>query len=411
MPPNPPLAQIPFFDSHLDLAYLAVNKRDMLATLPELEKSAANLPHPPAAVTLPSLAPHANTFGGVRLALGTIFTEPVASAALAIAPEKYPSHDADAAHRAGRAQLEAYLTWRDQGHINLSLRDLLRSDSGTGDIRGGMGVAEPVPPSPERLLARLGNRRPGPHVASASSGQATQSSEPQPLTVGILIENADPIRSPDELEWWRERGVVAIGMAWIHQSRYAGGNATSHGLSDLGRDLVRRMDALRIVHDASHLSDRAFSELIECARGPVMASHSNCRALLADPSEQRHLSDAQIRAIVERPAPANQVPGGIIGLNLFSRFLDTTAHDSGRASIESCVRHVEHVCEISGDLLHVGLGSDMDGGFPSSRLPAAIDRPEHLPRLLDALINRGWTDADLRSFAFGNWTRFFNQAL
>lgn len=381
-----PTLDVPFFDAHLDLAYLAVNKRRMAEPLGDAD---LHEPHPPAAVTLAELAARKNEndpdggFTGVRLALGTIFTEPIDDRSAAGRPEQYPTGDIEAAHRAGRAQMEAYLTWRDEGLIDLDLRRHLRSEPGTGEIRGGMGVAEPAPPSPGRLVGRL-PARPG-------------------LSIGILMENADPIRSPDEIDWWRDRGLVAVGLAWARPSRYAGGNIVETGLSDLGRELVKNMDRLRIVHDVSHLSDRAFDDLMELTGRPVMASHSNCRALLGDPAEQRHLTDAQIRRIVER--------GGVIGLNLFSRFLDASVRESGRAPLESCVRHVEHVCLIAGDRRHIGLGSDMDGGFSADRLPEGIDRPADLVRLLESLRDRGWSDDDLAGFACWNWVRFFNRVL
>lgn len=371
-----------WFDAHLDLAYLAVCGRDMLASL---DPSAP--PHPPAAVTLPALAA-----GNVRLALATIFTEPQGDG-----PEGYAPGDYERAQTLGRAQLEVYLTWRDRGRCTLALRRLLRRDIGTGEIRGGMGVAEAVPHSPRSLVAGL---PPNP-----------------PLHLGILIENADPIRSPADLGWWRDRGVVAIGLAWAKSSRYAGGNTTDEGISPLGRELVAGMDRLGLVHDASHLSDRAFAELCDLTDRPIIASHSNCRVILGEPTAQRHLTDDQIREIVKR--------GGVIGLNLFAKFIDrrcgsslppstgtpTAAPAPGdvpRPSIDAAIDHVEHICDLAGDRLHVGLGSDMDGGFAADRLPHGIDAPRDLDRLAEGLAARGWPDDDIFNFACGNWIRFWS---
>src|SRR5689334_12521266 len=115
-----------WFDAHLDLAYLAVNARDMLGPL-----SPSSGPHPPAAVTLPAMRG-----GGVRFALATIFTE-----AGGTGPEGYPAGNVERAAAVGRAQLEVYLTWRDRGEIALDLRKALRRDPAVGQIRGGMGVA------------------------------------------------------------------------------------------------------------------------------------------------------------------------------------------------------------------------------------------------------------------------------
>lgn len=359
-----PSPRLTWFDAHLDLGALAVCGRDLTAPL-----DPAMTPWPPASVTLPSLAE-----GHVRFALGTIFLE-----AGGAGPEGYAVGDAEMAHRRARAQLEAYLTWRDRRLIAIDLPAVLKSPPGLGEVRGGMGVSHVVPIPLRERIARL------PNVPA--------------LHVGILIEGADPIRTPEELSWWKSQGVVAVGMAWAKPSRYAGGNSTDTGLTDLGRELVKEIDRLRVVHDVSHLSDRALAELFELTDRPVIASHSNCRSLLGDPSNQRHLTDAAIREITRR--------GGVIGLNLFSKFLREGLGDSGRASITDGVRHVEHVCDIAGNRSSVGLGSDMDGGFGASRLPEGIDRPADLRLLAEALSDAGWNDDDIRGFAWENWGRFW----
>ncbi|MCC6661781.1 MAG: dipeptidase [Phycisphaerales bacterium] len=363
-----------WFDAHLDLAYLAVSGRNMLAPL-----APASGPHPPAAVTLPALRE-----GGVRFALATIFTE-----AGGKGPEGYPAGNVDRAAAVGRAQMEAYLTWRDGGEVGLDLRRVFRCEPGVGQIRGGMGVAEVVRPTPEQVVAAL-PREPWMHL-------------------GILVECADPIRDPSDLKWWVERGVVAIGLTWARGSRYAAGNgapscSSRTGLTPLGRDMVQAMDALGVVHDVSHLSWRAMDDLLTMTEAAVVASHSNCSALLdgdaATPS-QRHLRDEHIREIARR--------GGVIGVNLFSAFLrpGLTPEKPGRATIAEVVKHVEHIRGAAGGRRCVGLGSDMDGGFGASLLPEHINRPADLARLADALRDRGWSDEDAEDFRWRNWARFW----
>ncbi len=239
------------------------------------------------------------------------------------------------------------------------------------------------------------------------------------LQLGILIENADPVRSPDELPWWVERGVVAIGLAWWTSSRYAGGNGTDEGLTDLGRDMIRAMDDLGVIHDLSHLSQRASDELLEATDRPVIASHSNARALLGgtdNPGWQRHLSDDSIREIGRR--------GGVIGLNLCANFLrfypgledgnPTTlageATGAARPTLDDAIALVEHVCDITGSRAHVGLGSDMDGGFSATQMCEEIESPADLGKLASALVRRGWSDAEVEGFRRGNWRRFFASA-
>jgi len=313
----------------------------------------------PAGVTLPALLG-----GNVRACLATIFTEaqtdpddPEAETGA----HAYPIGDAEAAHRAGLRQLKLYHAWRDAGVID--------------------------------LMARRHSGAPPPCLRAAA---------PSCLLTGLLMECADPVVEPDDLDWWADQGVVAIGMAWWHQSRYAGGNGVETGLTDLGRALVPRMDDLGIVHDASHLSDRSLRELLDLTDAPVIATHSNCRALMgtdAPVRAQRHLADETIMEIARRE--------GVIGLNLYRRFIAPDLGDADRPSIDDAVAHVEHVCDLAGDRAHVGLGSDMDGGLTANDLPEGIDRPANLSKLTDALAARSWSDDDVHAFAWRNWARFW----
>lgn len=348
-----------WFDAHLDLAYLAVNGRSMAAPL---DRSAG--PHAPASVTL-----HELRDAGVEAFLGTIFTEADGKDAVG-----YPAADARAAYARGVAQLDCYRQWADRGELMIQKKD------------------SPKPATVPGKSAKAWERAP---IVLA-----------EPMRVLILMECADPIREPAELEWWAEKGVRAIGLAWARGSRYASGNSepsckSLFGLNEAGVELVREMDRLGVVHDVSHLSDRAFGELMARAGGRVMASHSNARALLGDPSNQRHLTDLQIREIVQR--------GGMIGLNLYGKFL-VPRGQARRATIADAVAHVDHVCTLVGDTSHVGLGSDLDGGFSANELPKEIERVSHFVRLAEGLHDAGWSDEAIHAFAWGNWARWWGLA-
>lgn len=341
-----------WFDAHLDLAYLAETGRDMHA-----EPADARGRHQPVAVTLPALAG-----AGVRACLGTIFTEPTDpdSPDRETGPFAYLDDDALGAWKAGMRQLKLYHAWRDAGIVQLM------------PLRG-----TPAPASPA------------------------------PLGLGVLMEGADPIETPEQLDEWADMGVIAVGLTWARRSRYAGGNATPMddpriGLSDIGRELVARIDARGLVHDVSHLSQRGVDELFTLTGAGVMASHSNCRSLMGgrdDPKAQRHLADETVREIARR--------GGVIGINLLSDFLNPSITRGQRAAIDDVVAHVERVCELAGSRAHVGLGSDADGGFGADRLPQGVNAMSDLARVLEALNARGWSDADLAGFAEGNWLRFW----
>jgi membrane dipeptidase len=354
-----------WFDAHLDLATLAVLGREM--TAPSLASCGG--PWQPAAATLTSLAE-----GQVGAYLGTIFTERGGTDAVGYAM----GDDGTAAHAAGLAQLRVYQRWAAMGLLNF----------------GGIGYTV------------LDGAHSDPAVR-AFTAQGTLADAP-PARCAILMECADPIREPGELSWWVDRGVVVIGLAWARGSRYAGGNmkldgASQGGLTTRGRELVRLMDDAGIVHDQAHLSDAATWELFEATDRLVIATHCNCRAI-ADPSgaNERHLTDDTIREIGRR--------GGVIGLNLFSRFLIADSakqfeQAKRRATIDEAVAHVEHVCDLLGHRASVGLGSDLDGGLTADDLPEGINAPKDYELLAEGLRDRGWSDEDVGAFMWGNWQR------
>jgi membrane dipeptidase len=321
-------------DAHLDLAYL-----DLMGPTVEAD-------HPtPAArgVSLPALVR-----GGVRIALGTIFTEFGSGGAA----WGYVDHDdLEGAHAAGVRQLERYEAFERAGRIRIVRT---RADLETCMQPGGA---------------------PG---------------------IVILMECADPIRTPEEAAWWHARGLRAVGLSWAHGSRWAGGNARAGGLTTGGRALVQALDALGVLHDASHLSDAAFDDLCAATDRRIVATHSNMRALM-DPRE-RHLTDAQVSEIARRD--------GVVGLNLYGKFL---ARDRA-ATLDDAIAHVEHAAAIAGRT-GVGLGSDFDGGFTPADCPAGCGRPDELGALDRALAARGWGGADRTAFMHGNWMRVLREAL
>ncbi len=213
----------------------------------------------------------------------------------------------------------------------------------------------------------------------------------------ILMEGADPIDGPRDLMRWHEGGLRAVGLTWAKGNRYAGGNGAPGPLTAAGRELVAALDDAGIIHDASHLPDAALDELLGIARGPLVATHSNCRAITG--LDQRHLRDEHIAAIGER--------GGVVGLNLYSRFLAL----GRRATIADCVAQLKHVASVMKHRRGAGLGSDADGGFPATELPEGLDHPAKLPSLAAALATAGWSATDLDGFTHANWHRLLKHAL
>ena len=220
------------------------------------------------------------------------------------------------------------------------------------------------------------------------------------LSMLLLMEGADPIRSPEDVRWWAEQGLRIVGLTWSSGTRYAGGNDCDTGITDEGKELVASLDEHAIVHDASHLSDYAFDDLCSNAKGRIIASHSNSRVVLNNKS-QRHLSDEQAKEIFRR--------GGVIGLNLCTQFLSKTFDKNNTdATIDDCVEHIMHYCELAGNRTQVALGSDFDGGFSTAYLPINLKHPNQICNLADALLDAGFSNEELASFAHGAWIRVLN---
>ena len=295
-------------------------------------------PPPTGAISWPSLVE-----SKVGIAFGTIFTQmngPEHD------PASYPQGDRDAAARAGRAQMAWYESMEEAGHMRLA-----------------------------RTVADLDD----------------DSSIP---TVVLLMECADPIVDPEDLEWWVRKGLRLVGLSWGLGSRHAGGNAAPGGLTAEGRELVKALDESGVGHDVSHLSREAFDDLMATANGPICATHSNAAAITED--DPRYLTDEQYAAIADRD--------GIVGLNLYGRQL---ARDR-QATIEDCLDHLEHAAHIIGRH-RVALGSDADGGFEASGLPIGLQRMQDLPRLATGLADRGWSDEQIEGFQRGNWRRWLGR--
>ena len=150
---------------------------------------------------------------------------------------------------------------------------------------------------------------------------------------------------PGRLEWLYEKGFRMTTLTWNYRNKLAGSCWTGEGLSDQGREFVRQAQRLGIAIDVSHLSDRAFWDLVEITEKPILASHSNSRVCCDCP---RNLTDDQFRVIREL--------GGVVGMNLYAAFLNA----DGRASFDDVRRQLEHWLSLGGEKT-VALGGDLDG--------------------------------------------------
>jgi membrane dipeptidase len=217
----------------------------------------------------------------------------------------------------------------------------------------------------------------------------------------LLLEGADAIRTPDDLPEWFDAGLRIVGLAW-KQTRYAGGTGAPGPITTDGKTLVMALDKLGIIHDTSHLAEQSFWDLLDLTNRAVIASHSNCRAIVGD--GDRHLSDEMIRAIVQR--------NGVIGINFYDKFLlPRSEHGLRRATLTDVINHMKHICDLSGSATNVGIGTDMDGGLGREQIPVEITTSADLPRVAEALSSSGFPDHDVNQIMGENWRRFFAAAL
>jgi membrane dipeptidase len=212
----------------------------------------------------------------------------------------------------------------------------------------------------------------------------------------LHVEGAEAIDGDlDALYVLHQTGLRSLGPVWSRPNRFAEGVPfsfpsspdTGAGLTAAGRDLVRACNELGIMIDLSHLNEKGFFEVAGLSDAPLVATHSNAHSLCAS---SRNLTDAQLVAIRDS--------GGVVGVNYATGFLNPDGVSTPDTSLETVVRHFDHLLGILGEG-GVALGSDFDG----AGIPAAIGDVRGVQNLLQALREHGYDDPLLNRIALGNW--------
>lgn len=221
----------------------------------------------------------------------------------------------------------------------------------------------------------------------------------------LSLEGADSIVTLRHLERAHAEGLRAVGPAHYGPGVYAQGTNATGGLGSRGRELLREMERLNIILDATHLCDDSFREALDHFHGPVWASHSNCRSLVP---HNRQFSDEHLRELIRR--------GAVIGAAFDAWMLapdwvrGQSTPESAGVSLESVVNHIDHVCQIAGSARHSMIGSDLDGAFGREQCPSDVQTIADLARVPDVLRARGYSEEDLSNIAHGNFVRFLQRA-
>jgi membrane dipeptidase len=224
-------------------------------------------------------------------------------------------------------------------------------------------------------------------------------------TLGYILsmEGADPILDACDAQKWWEQGLRVVGLSHYGEGVYAHGTSSPGGLTRKGFELLKTLEDLGMILDVTHLTDEGFWQALEAFHGPVLASHNNCRALVPG---DRQFSDGQLRALIAR--------GSVIGVALDSWMMlpgyvpDET--DNSMVELRMIVDQIDHLCQLAGNAAHVGIGSDLDGGFGREQSPSDLDTIADLQRIPGLLEAKGYAQRDIESVMHGNWLRFFKNA-
>ena len=226
-----------------------------------------------------------------------------------------------------------------------------------------------------------------------------------PIGYILSLEGADSMVDISYLEKSYSQGLRALSLGHYGPGTYAPGTGAVGGLSPRGKDLLKEMDRLGMILDLTHLSDQAFWEALDIFQGPVWASHCNCRTLV---SHQRQLSDEQIRVICDR--------GGVIGLVFDAWMMHSgwkrgeTTPKSANLKLSRILDHADHICQITGSSSHVGIGSDLDGGYGTEQCPQDIDSIADLQNLEQLMEPRGYSTKDISGFFSRNFLNVLEKA-
>jgi len=201
--------------------------------------------------------------------------------------------------------------------------------------------------------------------------------------------------SLDELDRLYDKGLRILTLSWNFDNSVcdsAAGVNTHNGLSAFGRKVIERAEKLGIIIDLSHSSDKTFSDVEEIAKKPFIASHSNSRTVCG---HRRNLADDQVISVAKR--------GGVIGINLYPRFLA----DTGNAGITEIIKHVEYISSLVGTG-HIGFGFDFDG---IDYTPDGIRGVEDTVKVAEALLRLNYSEEAVKGIAGLNFAGFMRRIL
>ena len=229
--------------------------------------------------------------------------------------------------------------------------------------------------------------------------------EHKPVGYILSLEGADSIITLKHLEKAYQYGLRAVGPAHYGPGRYAQGTDATGSMGENGKALLKEMERLNIILDATHLCEDSFWEAMKNFNGHIWASHNNVRALV---DHNRQFSNEQIKVLIEKSA----VIGGALDawMMMPDWIRGQSIPQAMNCNLEKMIDHLDHICQLAGNALHVGIGSDLDGAFGREQCPYDLDTIADLQKLPALLMKRGYSSTDIENIMHGNWLRFLRNA-
>ena len=226
----------------------------------------------------------------------------------------------------------------------------------------------------------------------------------KPIGYILSLEGADSIVNIDYLEKSYMLGLRAIGPAHYGPGVYAHGTDSNGSIGQKGKELVKKIEELNLILDVTHLSDTSFWETIEIYNGNLWASHNNCRKFV---NHNRQFSDDQIKEIIRRD--------GVIGVPLDAWMMvpnwirgKSTPKTMG-VTLNQMIENIDHICQLSGNSNHVGIGTDLDGAFGVEQTPTDIDTIADLQKVPLMLKKIGFSECDVEKVMNQNFINFLKR--
>lgn len=230
------------------------------------------------------------------------------------------------------------------------------------------------------------------------------SNNQKPIGYILSLEGADSLVNIEYLHRAHENGLRAVGPAHYGPGRYANGTNSQGKLNTQGKELLKEMEGLNMILDATHLCDDAFWDAMDLYDGAIWASHHNCRSLV---NHNRQLSDEMIKVLIQKKA----VIGGAL-----DAWMMVPNWERGKSNpikmncnLDKMIDHMDHICQLAGNTLHIGIGTDLDGAFGKEQCPYDLETIADIDKVPDLLLKRGYTEMDCQNIMQGNWLRILRE--